>query len=388
MSKLSDSEHFDFVIAGGGAAGLSLAYRFSDEKFSKYKIALIDPEVKKGTDHTWCSWLQGDHLFDNCTKNSFSKIRVAGKSFDREFDISPYRYRMIESSGFYDFVNDAIDNTPHVTRIKSNIQGMSDAKEGVVIQLEAGKEVTGKKVFKSYLDNPTQLKSNNDLYVDQHFKGWFIKSSDPVFDTDTCTFMDFRIDQNGETRFMYVLPTSPFQALVEVAIFSNNILAHETYDAIIAGYIKDQLYIKNYEIEETEFGIIPMTVKGFESPVSERITLFGTAGGGIKASTGFAFERIQRQCDAIIKNIEDNKPVNAEVFPKRFTLYDATLLNIILNGSISGEDIFIRLFQRNSPQQLFKFLDDRTNLVEEIKIMNSTDKIKFGKSFFKVLIGR
>jgi lycopene beta-cyclase len=386
MSDLNSLEEFDYVIAGGGAAGLSLAYRFTLEKFSEYKIALVDPEVKSGTDHTWCSWLKGDNIFDNCAKNNFKRIKVAGKAFDKEFDISPYHYRMIESSRFYDFVNSAIENSPNVKRFTSKIQQVSQRESGVDVLMDSGSQIRGQHVFKSYLDKPANLKMNNNLYVDQHFKGWFIKTTEPYFDINMCTFMDFRIDQKGETRFMYVLPTSSHQALVEVAIFSNNMLTQENYDQIIADYIKEILHIKQYVVDDTEFGIIPMTVKGFESSDSEKITLFGTAGGGIKASTGFAFERIQRQCDAIIECIEQKKDINVSVFPKRFSLYDATLLNIIINGSISGEDVFIRLFKKNPPQQLFKFLDDRTTLSEEIKIMNSTDKIRFGRSFFEVVL--
>ena len=385
MINKNDALYYDIVIAGGGAAGLSLAYRLADLKFKHLKIALVDPVHKSGTDHTWCSWLKGDHIFDQCAQNNFSKIRVSGGSFNREFDIHPFRYRMIESYKFYDFVNPVIDQAPHIVRIKKAIKSITEEQEKVKIILDSGESITGGRLMKSYVDNIEALKSNNDLYVDQHFKGWFIKTADPYFKVDTCTFMDFNIDQKGETRFMYVLPTSPCEALVEVAIFSNKILSHEEYDEIISGYISKNLGISEYEIKDTEFGIIPMTVKGFETSKSDKITLFGTAGGGVKASTGFAFERIQRQCDVIADSILYNKPVPQNIFPVRFTAYDATLLHIILSGKIAGADVFVRLFQKNTPQQLFKFLDDKTNLLEELRIMSTTDKLKFGTSFLSVI---
>ena len=122
MKDLNAGNEFDYVIAGGGAAGLSLAYRLTFEKFKDYKIALVDPDIKSGIDHTWCSWLKGDNIFDNCAKNNFNRIKVAGKGFDKDYEISPYRYRMIESSKFYDFVNTAIDSAQNIKRFKSKIK--------------------------------------------------------------------------------------------------------------------------------------------------------------------------------------------------------------------------------------------------------------------------
>src|SRR5690606_1558425 len=38
----------------------------------------------------------------------------------------------------------------------------------------------------------------------QHFKGYLVETPDAAFDPTVVTFMDYRLEQKGETRFVYV----------------------------------------------------------------------------------------------------------------------------------------------------------------------------------------
>lgn len=379
---------YDFVIAGGGAAGLSLAYRLAQPSFKHLSIAIIEPELKNSNDHTWCSWVSGQNIFDNCATTSFDKVKISdGKKYIKTLETKPYSYRMIPSSLFYKEIDTVLDGVTHIDRISAKIDLIHEDEDQVELTLDNGNRVVGNHLFKSYIDlDVIQKAKSHRLYVDQHFKGWFIKTAKPFFDVNECTMMDFSIDQYGETRFMYVLPTSTTQALVEVAIFSNSIITQEGYDAIITQYIEKDLAITEYTIEEEEFGIIPMTTYDFEQHNTTRITLFGTGGNGVKASTGYAFTRIQEQCDSIVSAIAGGKKDFRPKFPKRFKIYDATLLEVILyDKSVSGKGVFIDLFKKNKITSIFKFLDNKTNFWEELALMWTTDKVKFGKAFLRAL---
>ena len=59
--------------------------------------------------------------------------------------------------------------------------------------------------------------------------------------------MDFSIEQKGNTRFMYVLPTSTTEALLEYTLFSADLLPKEEYETEIQNYIQ-KLGITDYEI--------------------------------------------------------------------------------------------------------------------------------------------
>jgi lycopene beta-cyclase len=376
-------KHYDIVIGGGGASGLSLIYRLTNPDFSSFSIAIIEPNNKVENDRTWCTWLKGEHLFDDCASALFQNIIVASKGYSKVYDINPYRYRMIKSKDFYAKVTTAIANAPNISRIKGGITSHQEGKGFVTIVLEDGSQIICDKYFKCFVD--FEIKSRTKIYVDQHFKGFFISLEEDRFDPTTCTFMDFNIDQKGEVRFMYLLPTSKKSALVEVAIFSNEILDHNEYDAILKDYIKDNLKINKYKIDETEFGIIPMTTYDFHQHSTSKVIHLGTAGGAVKASTGFAFGRIQEQCDYVVDQLRKGLPIDlSTIYEKRRIVNDRTMLYVLLNSKHSGADFFTRLFQKNKVQDIFKFLDEETSLMEDLKLMSSCDLQVFAKAFMKV----
>jgi lycopene beta-cyclase len=64
------------------------------------------------------------------------------------------------------------------------------------------------KVFNSLPINDSYLKQSKFPVLKQHFIGWFIETKENHFEADAATFMDFNIEQKGNTRFMYILPIS------------------------------------------------------------------------------------------------------------------------------------------------------------------------------------
>lgn len=124
--------------------------------------------------------------------------------------------------------------------------------------------------------------------LQQHFLGWKIRTDHPVFDKDKATYMDFSIQQKGNTRFMYVLPFSDNEALIEYTLFSKDLLQENEYKDALSTYISEDLKIKEFEIVDTEYGSIPMTCYPFSKNNSRHIYHIGTAGGWAKPSTGYA----------------------------------------------------------------------------------------------------
>jgi lycopene beta-cyclase len=372
---------------GAGAAGLSLADRFASPELSHYKVLVIDKDEKVVNDHTWCSWVKGNNRYDDIAKKTWNTLNVFSKDGKLiVLDKEPYRYRMIVASDFYKVIKSRIATFHNVTLKQEQFLEIKEDKDLVTITTDKG-HYTANHVFKSFVD--VNIDKSKCLYVDQHFKGWFVETEQDFFDDQACHFMDFRVDQKGEVRFMYVLPFSKKKALVELAIFSNEILSQEDYDAIINKYVDEELKITAYKIEETEFGIIPMTTFDFTKYDSDRVTNIGTMAGAVKPSSGYAFKRIQDHLDGVVECISKNEnPRKAQkVFERKYKLYDATMLDVLLNKNYSGADFFYKLFIDNSTEVVFKFLDEKTSLWEEIKFMNTINgKHKFASSLLKALV--
>ena len=96
-------------------------------------------------------------------------------------------------------------------------------------------------------------------------------------------------------------------------------------------YIRDQLGVADYEEQHEEFGVIPMTDAPFAGQPSAHVLNIGTAGGRTKPSTGYTFQRIQRQSRQLAQVLATtNSPIAATTLPnKRFELFDSVFLNVL-----------------------------------------------------------
>ena len=60
---------FDYIILGGGCAGLSLAYELEINNMLKNKtLAIIETRENYYRDKTWSFWKVNEHNFNDCIK--------------------------------------------------------------------------------------------------------------------------------------------------------------------------------------------------------------------------------------------------------------------------------------------------------------------------------
>ncbi|AXY77201.1 lycopene cyclase [Paraflavitalea soli] len=368
---------FHYIIAGAGCAGLSFLVRLLQTgQFSHKKILLIDKTPKTVNDRTWCFWEKEPGIFDPIVHKSWKRLRFYHLTYNASYDISPYTYKMIRAIDFYQYCLQIISEYPNVTIEYATIDHIENNRDGVILHT-AQQSYSADHLFSSILlENP--VLKNNQYYLLQHFKGWVIETKDPVFNAAEATLMDFRIDQQHGTAFVYVMPFSAHRALIEYTLFNDQVWSQEEYNEGLRKYISTILGTDDYAILEEESGIIPMT--NYRFPTHQRcITFLGTAGGQTKASSGYTFQFIQKQTAQLVDAMVHNfKPIVETPFlSKRFHWYDATLLNILHNNKLPGDFIFKELFKNNKITDVLQFLDNETSLLREIKIITVLPKRVF-----------
>ena len=68
-------KEFDYIIIGGGCAGLSLAYELEIyDKLKDKTLAIIEPREDYKRDKTWSFWKVFSHNFDDCVKKSWKNF--------------------------------------------------------------------------------------------------------------------------------------------------------------------------------------------------------------------------------------------------------------------------------------------------------------------------
>ena len=81
--------------------------------------------------------------------------------------------------------------------------------------------------------------------------------------------------------------------------------------------------------------------------------------------------------------MKQNKPLSKIRFKNRFWYYDLLFLDVLIASKGKGSKVFSDLFKNNDPIKIFKFLDEKTSVIEELSIFLSVDIKTFVRSLFK-----
>ena len=375
-------DNYDYIISGSGAAGMSLLYRMMRHPgFANKKILVVDRAIKNTNDHTWCFWEEERGVFESVVCHQWQNVHFYSNHFSGLLNLAPYQYKMIRSVDLYNLVMDEAAKHDNITFLYGKITSLVNEGNKALLIVDS-MHITADYIFNSILVEPYTIPKGKHHLL-QHFKGFVIATTAPVFKPDEATLMDFRVSQQHGTTFMYVLPVAANKALVEYTLFTKKLLQQEQYSTAIKAYIKDVLHITEYKVIEEEFGVIPMTNIYFVKQEG-RVVNMGTAGGQTKPSTGYTFRFIQKQCDAIIVGLLNGKFLSKTTFnDKKFHLYDSVLLNVLANNRLPGDEVFTKMFQRNRAENVLKFLDNETNLRQDIGIISSFPVLPFLKAGFQ-----
>ena len=370
---------YGHIIVGCGAAGLSLAYHLSNEGFPGGSILMIDREDKIANDHTWGYWSRNPLPFDTIAKLSFKKIGTNNPGQQIVFDLKRYQYHVIQSADFDAFVRAHLSQFKEVNWLTADIKNLKEEKDHVVVETSNG-SFNADYVFSS-LYSEQEIVERSRLFVRQQIKGWLIQTPTRSFNPDILTLFDFNTPQNGQMRYMTVIPENEYRATVKFNVFSEKLLEKEEYESKLKQYILQILKIKDFSIVAEEWGVIPLTDHYFATRHGNRVIQIGIAGGCTKASSGYSFQRIQRHTMQLAKLLKDGWPPYADANSgPRFRFYDQILLNIMIQNASSGVKIFSDLFFKNSPEKIFKFLDEDTLLTEDFRIISSLKSFPFIRS--------
>ncbi|MGJ3234346.1 lycopene cyclase family protein [Marivirga sp.] len=373
---------YDYIIGGAGLAGLTLAWQMIENKLLDNKqLLLIDADKKESNDRTWSFWSEPKMWITQLPiRNSWDAAIVKGQDFDLSQSLSPYRYYNIRGIDYYQFIINKLNMHPQVTLIQDVIKSEDETKK--CVKTEETIFYYESYFFKSYFfpDELMLMTEGAKNFIWQHFYGWKIRTNEELFNPNEITYMDMQIPEvQGGLSFAYILPNTKNEALVEYTLFSADLWKKADYEKALKDYIHQNLGLSQYEIMEEEFNKIPMTTEIFAKR-NKSIIPIGTLAGTVKPSTGYSFVRNFNHVQQIINALK-HKTDNFELkSSKRFKFYDEVLLNVLITEKSSGHKVFGNLYKNNKLPILLKFLNEDTNLWEEIKIMNTVPKWSFIKA--------
>jgi len=355
-------KEFDYTILGGGCAGLSLAYELeTHNKLKEKTLAIIEPRLEYKKDKTWSFWKTTEHHFEDCVKKSWKNFSINVATKTKFVKCNEFPYQSIDSGLFYQKIITTLKKNKNIYFYK-NISDIS---------------LNNTFIFNSV----SSLNSKTDC-VWQHFMGIEIETTKNTFDEEMMNLMDFNCEQRDSVHFFYTLPYNKKTALIETTWLSkmnNNSLMD--YEDQLKDYIKNHLNIKNYKINYTEQGAIPLFKL---SNVSEKNTMnIGTAGGMTRLSTGYTFLNIQDHSKFIRKNIENINNVKKYHIKKKYHFLDKIFLKVLNSHPKKMPNIFFKMFNC-PPDNVIKFLSNKSNILQDLSIILSMPKWLFIKTLLKI----
>lgn len=377
------SRRYDYIVAGAGASGLTLAAALGKVMAEDGRVLVVDASLAAGDEKTWCFWHRGDPPWAELVEKSWDRaeVEINGKIIrDR---LVRHSYHCIRSKAFRRRLLDRLERDPRFELLEAEIRSLDGGRNEATLRT-AEASYRAEYIFQSCFHPPPLSEAAYPLR--QHFLGWDIRCGDDRFEPGRVILMDFDESFEGGVAFIYLLPWSGRRALVEYTVFSRELLERSRYEKKIELYLFNKYGLKRleYEVMREERGVVPMDDRSWPGWYAPRVLNMGGSGGLTKATTGYTFSRIQRHVRLIAARLREGRPpAPPPPSPARYMAYDLWLLHIISEEPDKALGVFDALFSNNAFDAVFEFLGEESSVAGDLKIMASVPSAPFLKALWK-----
>ena len=375
---------YDLAFAGAGLAAISLAVRLTDLP-SPPRIILVDPRSEFPHDRTWCHWQLHQTPFDSAITHRWHNWLVRTSSVGAGAPRRDVRtpYVRIPSDQLHKIALEKLSASPHVTLLHGvSVDTIEHHSARTTLHLSDGQQITAAWTFDSRPPEKT------DSPWRQIFRGLELHSPEANIDTQTVTLMDFQSAGPEGIGVYYVLPLDPHTALIEDTWLAPSGKSPTFNEEEIISYARKNLSATPWRVIHREEGNLPMGfLPSSPSPVKikNRIIPWGTAAGAVRASSGYAFSRIQRTSEAMARYwSQHHRPDPASSHQSKLLAWmDRVFLRAMTRHPERVPQYFTRLFDRVPPEVLLRFLESEPRLTDILQVMRALPSAPFLAAAFR-----
>ena len=359
----------DAVVAGGGLSGLSLVAHLATGGWADRKVLVVDGPATWPAAESWGFWSSEPGVLDAAVSRCYDRVRIHASGVPRVLPLDRYRYRVVHRADLSRVVRDLAGSCSGFRFTTGRVERVCDGEAAATVTVD-GCAIPARWVFDSVSPLPAGAPQDARLA----FTGWRVRCTRPVFDPDVPVLFDFRTAQGDGARFVYTLPDNPYRALVELTAYVPR-HARTPSDSVRAEgldrYLRDVLHSSDHEILHTESAVLPLRTRRPDRN-GRRVLRVGAAAGLVKASTGYAYQRIQLDSVAVADSlVRCGNPFDLPRPRGRYRLLDAVLLDVLDRDPASLEQAFARFFSANPAERVLRFLDEDASARDLLRLIAS-----------------
>ena len=374
----------DIAVIGGGCSGVATAVRLAAGPHGRSVVVL---EGHRGPDpRSWCSWDDGSDPLPEARSASWSRWEVRTDRGTSTGVDAEHPYVLVRAADRRAAAQRRLTGGPVRLLDGVPVSGVAREHDALVVHTAAG-SVRADTVLDARGPRCPEHVGPGRVLLHQRFVGQWIATDRPVFDPTTVTLMDFTAaDTTGRVHFVYVLPVSSTEALVESTLFTPDAADPLDHRAAIAAYVGRRwgLPAAAWHVLEEERGCIPMTdappvdLSGSADPRwhpagAERVA---TVVGTTRPSSGYGFARSNRHSIDVARHLADGTPVPAFRDRARTRFLDAVFLRVLRDRPEEAAEAFRRLVALPGPL-VVRFMGERSTLVDDLRIVLALQKAPF-----------
>ena len=362
-------EHTDVAIIGAGIAGLTLASRIMQNE-AGLKVSVIGREDNRN--QRLCFWIDkktaGNYhpfLTHQWQTWSFNHISSGHASHHARHQ----RYVSLDAKLYKKHLRNQL--LASGCRLQSASVTSIDIERANNVVYMRDEAITAATVI------DTRAPHIPETTLKQQFWGSVVDLPSP-HGLAAPILMDFQVTpiaKDGVT-FVYVLPLTSNQLLVEATTFSTSLQAESDYQHSVSDWLLKHFdYSLTIEDDKSESGILPM---GPVLPLESGIPRCGLAGGAARSSTGYAFQGIERQATLMASQISVGKqPETRSPFSRKTDWMDKVFLQVAKERPDQLEILFMAMAQRLSGDEFAHFLSDTGGWMPSLRAIMVAPKLAF-----------
>ena len=370
----------DIAIIGGGNAGLTLAAQLAQQA-SPPRTLIIEPRPPEQRDCSWGLWAKAPQI---------KQLERAALGRWPRWQLIDHDQRVIHHSRDYSYLS--LSAARYLQDCASRLREPVSLVQESVNSLQAdGDQIrveTDKQCYRAsqvYDSRPPKIIENG---LRQHFLGWHIQTNQPIAETDIATLMDFRVDQSRGLHFIYALPFSDHQMLVESTLISRQIEPKEWYQQAIEGWLQTNGIEVDLLLSE-EVGVIPMDKLAedhLQSPSTDhaQIASIGAASGAVRRSSGYAFQHIQQQMRALAAGIANGDRRVPAPIANRLTAMDNIFNGVLLSRPDLAVSLYMRMAKALNGDQFARFMLGQASTADWLRVIAAMPKMPFLRQLLHV----